>query len=307
MKKILALVSCGLLIQGLCAQQTDSLMIRKIFNEALIHGESYHNLDYLCNKIGGRLSGSENAAHAVDYIEVVMKKLNSDSVFKQACMVPHWVRGVKEEAKILTKGKTAEVHICALGGSIATAEKGITAQVIEVQNFDELKALGKEKITGKIIFYNRPMDATQINTMHAYGGAVGQRWAGAMQAAPYGAIGVVVRSMSLSKQDFAHTGGMGYNDTIPKIPACAISTNDADALSKALKAQSDLKFYFKMSCKMLEDVPSFNVVAEIKGSEIPEKIIVVGGHLDSWDTGDGAHDDGAGVVIIKITLRFRNQ
>ena len=296
MKKIFALlILIGISNHGI-AQNTDSLFIRKIFTEALVNGESYQNLDYLSNKIGGRLSGSENAAKAVVYIESVMKKLNADAVFKQECMVPHWVRGAKEEAKIITNLKSVDANICALGGSIATGEKGITAQVIEVHHFDELKVLGKEKIKGKIIFYNRPMDATLINTMHAYGGAVGQRWAGAMQAAPYGAVGVVVRSMSLSKQDFPHTGAMGYSDTIPKIPACAISTNGADVLSRTLKSNPDLQFYFKMNCEKLADVPSFNVVAELKGSANPERIIVVGGHLDSWDTGDGAHDDGAGVV-----------
>ena len=296
MKKLAILCSLFLFSSLSQAANEDSLMLRKIFNEALTKGESYHNLDYLCNKIGGRLSGSENAAKAVDYAEAIMKKLGADTVYKQACMVPHWVRGAKEEAKIMLKGKATNAAICALGGSIATPETGLTAPVIAIHNFEELKALGKENIKGKIIFYNRPMDPTLLNTMHAYGGAVRQRWAGAMQAAPYGAVGVVVRSMSLSLQDFPHTGGMGYNDTIPKIPACAISTNDAELLSKSLKANPDLKFYFKQNCKKLEDVPSFNVVAEIKGSESPEKIIVVGGHLDSWDTGDGAHDDGAGVL-----------
>lgn len=295
--KIIALAISLLLLNTFCwSANEDSLLLRKIFNEAFTHGESYHNLDYLCNKIGGRLSGSENAAKAVDYVHAVMKKLGADTVYKQACMVPHWVRGAKEEAKININGKLTSVAICALGGSISTPEKGLTASVIEVHSFDELKNLGKEKIKGKIIFYNRPMDPTLLNTMHAYGGAVGQRWAGAMEAAPYGAIGVVVRSMSLSLQDFPHTGGMGYNDTIPKIPACAISTLDAELLSKSLKSNPNLQFYFKQQCKKLEDVPSFNVVAELKGSERPEKIIVVGGHLDSWDTGDGAHDDGAGVM-----------
>lgn len=296
MKKLFLGVLLITLIKPIKAQNADSIMLRKIFDEALTHSPAYQNLEYLCTKIGGRLSGSDNAAKAVLYVEGIMAKLGADSVYKQACMVPHWVRGDKESAKIINKQKVHEVSICALGGSIATSETGITAKVIEVHSFDELKILGAERIKGKIVFYNRPMDPKLLNTMHAYGGAAGQRWAGASQAAPFGAIGVVVRSMSLSKQDFPHTGSMGYEDSIAKIPACAISTNGADLLSDMLKENPNLQFFFKQSCKKLEDAPSFNVLAEIKGSEKPEKIIVVGGHLDSWDTGQGAHDDGAGVM-----------
>ncbi|MBL0049486.1 MAG: M20/M25/M40 family metallo-hydrolase [Bacteroidetes bacterium] len=296
MKKLIFGILLITWIKPIQAQNADSIMLRKIFDEALTHSPSYINLEYLCTKFGGRLSGSENAAKAVLYVEGIMAKLGADSVYKQACMVPHWVRGDKESAKIISKQKTLDVSVCALGGSIATSETGITAKVIEVHSFDELKILGTEKIKGKIVFYNRPMDPKLLNTMHAYGGAAGQRWAGASQAAPFGAIGVVVRSMSLSKQDFPHTGSMGYEDSIVKIPACAISTNGADLLSDMLKDNPNLQFFFKQSCKKLEDEPSFNVLAEIKGSEQPEKIIVVGGHLDSWDTGQGAHDDGAGVM-----------
>ncbi len=289
------LLFCSLLL-NIEAQNLDSLMLRKIFTEALTHGESYKNLEFLCAKIGGRLSGSENAAKAVDYVESILKKLDVDTFYKQNCMVPHWVRGAKEEGKILLKGKTISVPVCALGGSVATHPKGIAAGVIEVHSFDELKVLGKEKIKGKIVFFNQAMDPTFFNTMHAYRGAAKQRSTGALQAAPYGAIGVVVRSLSLSKQDFPHTGAMGYSDTLPKIPACAISTNAADLLSQSLKSTPDLQFYFKQSCKKLPDTTSYNVLAEIKGTEQPEKIIVLGGHLDSWDLGEGAHDDGAGVM-----------
>ncbi len=296
MKKISFLICCLLSIQHLFAGQEDSLMIRRIFSEALTKGESYQNLQVLCSSIGGRLSGSENAAKAVEYISSVMKRLNADSVYKQACMVPHWVRGDAAEAKIIAKDKAVSLPVCALGGSIGTGAKGLTAQIVEVHSFDELKKLGKEKIKGKIVFYNRPMDPTLINTMHAYGGAAKQRYSGAMEAAPYGAIAVVVRSLSLSKQDIAHTGAMGYADTIAKIPGCAISTNAADLLSESLKKNPELSFYLRLNCESLPEVQSYNVVAELKGQSEPEKIIVFGGHLDSWDTGQGAHDDGAGVV-----------
>jgi len=293
---------CGLNL--LNAQNSDSIMLRKIFSEALTNSDSYTNLEYLCKNIGPRLSGSENAAKAVEYVNEIMNKKGFDRVFKQACMVPHWVRGVKEEGKIILGDKAIPVGICALGGSIATADKGLRAQVIEVKSKEELIALGKEKIKGKIVFYNRAMDPTLINTMRAYGGAANQRYAGAIPAAQYGAVGIVVRSLSLSKQNFAHTGVTNYSDTIAKIPACAISTNGADELSQLLKSNPNLEFYFKQSCQSLADVPSHNVVAEIKGTASPEKIIVVGGHLDAWDLGEGAHDDGAGVMQSIEVLRI---
>ncbi len=277
--------------------QSDSVVIRKIFTEALTNGRSYSNLDQLANGIGGRLAGSPGAAKAVEWTKKAMIAAGADTVFLQECMVPHWVRGEKEIARFM--GPAAErkaLAICALGNSVATPTAGLSAGIVEVKEFSELEKLGKSKIQGKIVFFNRPMDPSRIATFHAYGGAVMQRVGGPSIAAKYGAVGVVVRSMSLIKEDAPHTGVTIYNDTFPKIPACAISTNDADFLSEKLKKYPESKFFFKMSCKMLPDERSHNVVAEIRGSERPEEIIVVGGHLDSWDNGDGAHDDGAGIV-----------
>ena len=213
-------------------------------------------------------------------------------------MVPHWVRGEKEVAYILINNKKTTVPVCALGGSIATDKKGLTAEVIEVHSIKELADLGTEKIKGKIVFYNRPMDNAQIESMNAYGGAVDQRYAGAKEASKFGAVATIVRSMNLRLDNFPHTGAQSYGD-IPKlqyIPTAAISTNAAELLSKMLKQNPNLKFYLKQSCETLKDVLSYNVIGEIKGSETPEKIMVVGGHLDSWDLADGSHDDGAGVV-----------
>ena len=165
-----------------------------------------------------------------------------------------------------------------------------------------LKEAGVDKIKGKIVFFNRPMDPNKVNTFAAYGGAVDQRGAGASQAAQYGAVGVIVRSMNLRSDDFPHTGSMRYSGG-NMIPAAAISTNGADALSQAIKANTQIKFYFKQNCKTFEDAPSFNVIGEIKGSESLEEIIVVGGHLDSWDLAEGAHDDGTGCVQSIEVLR----
>ena len=287
--------------------QQDSMMIKQLFNTSLNDGQSYQWLDYLSNNIGSRLSGSLGAELAVDYTKEQMIDLDLDNVWLQPVMVPKWTRGAKEYAYIETApGVTSIANICALGGSVPTPYGGLKAKVVEVKSFEELKELGREKIQGNIVFYNRPMQDDLIQTMRAYGGAVGQRYSGASEAAKYGAVGVIVRSMSLSQDDFPHTGAMSYGDT-PKdlrVPACAISTNGANYLSATLKLQPNLLFYFNQNCKSHPDVQSYNVIGEIRGSESPNKFIVVGGHLDSWDLGDGSHDDGAGCVQSLEVLRL---
>jgi len=219
--------------------------------------------------------------------------------------VPHWVRGEKEEAHYLANNTKYDVPICALGSSVATPNNGISGEVIEVQSLEEADKLG-EKLKGKIVFFNRPFDDTHIHTFRAYGGCVDQRGNGAEVAGKHGAIGVIVRSMTHSIDDFPHTGNMNYGDTQEdkKIPAAAISTKAANLLSQHLKENPNLSFYFKQNCKTLPDAPSFNVIGEITGSKFPEKYITVGGHLDSWDIGDGAHDDGAGIVQSIEVLRL---
>jgi len=281
--------------------------IKKIFDEALTNGRSYEMLEFLSNNIGGRLSGSPQAAAAVEYTRQKMIEYGFDTVFLQPVMVPHWVRGEKESGRIIsTTFGSIEVNICALGNSIGTGSNGISSSVVEVTDFEELKEIGN-KVKGKIVFFNRPMDPTRIQTFSAYGGAVNQRGNGASEAAKYGAIGVVVRSMTHSQDDFPHTGAMSYTEGTPKIPAVAISTNDANLLSKILKNDPQLQFYFESHCEMKPDVLSFNVVGELQGSEYPDEYIVVGGHLDSWDLGDGSHDDGAGCVQSIEVLRLFKQ
>lgn len=288
-------------------QEKDAVVLKSIFDTALLEGKSYDWLDYLSNNIGGRLSGSIEAEKAVAYTQKELEKLGLDKVWLQPVMVPKWVRGFPEYAYIETApGLTSVTNICALGGSIATTDGGLKAEVIEVKGVEDLKTLGEEKIKGKIVFYNRPMQANLISTFEAYGGCVDQRYSGAMEAAKYGAVGVVVRSMNLKKDDFPHTGSMSYGDLPPsqRIPACAISTNGADYLSSALKLKPDLKFYFKQNCKVFPDVESYNVIGEITGSQYPNRYMIVGGHLDSWDLGDGSHDDGAGCVQSMEVLRL---
>ena len=279
--------------------QSDKQVIKKIFDSSLSESIGYELLDYLSNEIGGRLSGSLNAEKAVKWGKKELENIGFDRVWLQNVLVPKWVRGPKEFALIETQpGITFNVDVCALGGSVATPSVGIKAKVLEVSNFEELKILGKEKIDGKIVFFNRPMQSNVINTFQAYGDAVNQRVNGAAEAVKYGAIGVIVRSMTLRLDDFPHTGVMSYGNLTQskKIPAAAISTNSAEKLSDLLKINPNLKFLLRQQCKEFDDVISHNVIAEIKGSEFPNEIILVGGHLDSWDLGDGSHDDGAGIV-----------
>jgi hypothetical protein len=307
MKKLWLLLLCSSL--SLHAQKKEGLkrQIKKIYQEALTQGKSYDWLDHLTNQIGGRLSGSLNAEWAVKWAKEELDALPLDSVWLQAVMVPKWVRGTFEYANIESSpGNTINVNICALGGSIATPSVGIRANVIEVKHIDDLAKLGKEKIKGKIVFFNRPMQADLVNTFKAYGGAVDQRYSGAAEAAKYGALAVIVRSLNFRLDDYPHTGVMSYGD-LPinkRIPAAAISTNHAELLSSMIALNPKLRFFIKQNCKNYPEVKSYNVIAEIKGQESPEKIILVGAHLDSWDLGDGAHDDGAGVVQSMEVLRL---
>ena len=312
MKKLSLLLISGLLIISCKTEQKetqlisksfsaeekiDSTQIKHFFNSALTEGKSYEWLRDLTTNVGSRLSGSEGAAKSVIWSEKLMKEVGLDSVWLQPVMVPHWVRGEKEVANYQFNGKNVNVPVCALGGSIATPKNGITAQVIEVKSIEEAEKLG-DKATGKIVFFNGAFDNTLIHTFKAYGGCVGQRFGGAAAVGKFGAKAVIVRSMTNGIDDYPHTGSMGYGD-IPKseyIPSAAISSRAAENLSKHLKENPTLKFYLKQSCETLPDAPSHNVVGEIKGSENPDKIMVIGGHLDSWDLGDGAHDDGTGIV-----------
>jgi hypothetical protein len=285
----------------------DSTKLRAIYTASLTNGKSYDWLNYLSNKIGGRLAGSEGDKKAVIWGLSELNKLKLDSVWLQPVTVPHWVRGEKEEAYVQTQYGNFKTEICALGGSIATPAEGVLAEVIEVQSLKEVEELG-EKVKGKIVFYNRPMPVDKINTFKAYGASGDQRYSGARVAGKFGAVGAIVRSLNLKMDNFPHTGAMSYgsNAENEKIPTAAISTNGAKMLSTLLdqKDKIQLKFFFKQSCQNLPESVSNNVIGEIKGSEYPNEIIVVGGHLDSWDIGDGSHDNGAGIVQSMEVLRL---
>jgi hypothetical protein len=284
----------------------DQAVVNAIFEEALRHGKAYDMLYFLTKKIGGRISGSPQAAAAVEWAYQVLDTMGAEKVWKQGVLVPRWLRGGPEIGRVVNSHSLGAFNlpVCALGGSVATPPAGITAQVVEVRSFDDLRKLGKDKVKGKIVFFNRSMDPRFANTFYAYGNCVDQRWAGAMEAAKLGAVGVLVRSMTLALDDYPHTGSMGYEEGITKIPAMALSTKGAMTLSRLMKEQNDLRFYMYQSCQTMPDVLSYNVVAEIRGSEYPDEIILVGGHLDSWDLGEGAHDDGAGCVQSMEVMRL---
>ena len=308
MKKIFLSSISGVLFLffiNVSAQNGDSLAIRRIFTSALADSSSYANLRYLTTKIGGRLAGSPQSLKAVKWAEKVFEGIHPDTVYLQECMVRHWERGEKEIAKVTSvKAGNHDLHVCALGGSIGTGNIGLSAKVIEIRDYDDLKKLGKEHVTGKIVFINHPADPTFYNTFASYGGTAGYRVRGAVQAAWYGAIAMIDRSATPAHDNSPHTGIMHYADTVKKIPAFSISTNDADKLNQWLKTDPELKLFLRTTCHEGPEVTSYNAIGEIRGLVHPEQIITVGGHIDSWDIGQGAHDDGAGAMESIDVLRL---
>lgn len=294
MKKIAtaaAAMACFLLA---FTQNQDSLMIRRMADDILINGKAYEDLRVLCKEIGPRLSGSSNAQKAVEATAIMLKKAGADTVYLQPCMVPRWVRGDKEQGVVYWGKNSKSLNVCALGMSIGTPKAGIKAEVLEVANFEELKKLGEENVKGKIVFFNYPMRPELV--FGGYGDAVRYRGNGPIEAAKLGAVAVMIRSVTHALDDNPHTGSTRYDSAVKKIPAMACSTKDAEWLHDLLKKEKKVELFMKMNCSQFPDVLSYNVIGEMRGSEKPEEIIVAGGHLDSWDLGEGAHDDGAGCV-----------
>ncbi|HEY4288102.1 MAG TPA: M20/M25/M40 family metallo-hydrolase [Puia sp.] len=302
------------------AQTTDdSLLIRRLADTILTDGRTYGNLHLLTKTVGARLSGSAGYYKAEKWGQQVLQEASADKVWLQECMVPHWVRGGKDSAWWSTipvrKGRSGskpggnidvvKLDILALGNSVGTGPKGITAPVILVHNFDELEQ-HKNELKGKIVFYNYPFNPLFVETFQAYSDAVRYRGAGASRAAKYGAVGVIVRSMSSSIDNTPHTGAMNYNDSFPKIPAVAVGLRDADNLAEVLKSKGEddsVIVFLRTNAHMLPDTAAHNVIGELKGTEFPDQYITVGGHLDSWDPAEGAMDDGAGCVQSIEVLR----
>ncbi|MEY3238062.1 MAG: hypothetical protein RI883_2163 [Bacteroidota bacterium] len=296
----------ALLFTGINAQNNDSIFIRSIYNSALTNGHAYEDLRSLCKDVGARVSGSAEAQMAVEWSKATMDKYNFDEVYLQEIKVPHWERGTAEAGWIRSKKHgLIKVNMLALGGSIGT-DGILEGEIVEFKHLDELKKAKKSAIEGKIVFLNQPMDEQQINTFKAYGGCYAIRGNGAVEGSKLGAKAVIIRSLGMPIDKHPHTGGMHYEDSIAKIPAAAISTEDAEKLSLMLTKEK-LEFVMEMDCRSYPDATSYNVIAEIKGSKSPNQIITFGGHLDSWDTGEGAHDDGAGVIHCLEALRILNE
>jgi carboxypeptidase Q len=282
----------------------DSFFIKKISDEILQNGQAHQNLYVLCKNIGQRLSGSAGMYKAEEWGVNTLTKASANATYKQECTVPHWIRGAKATAGFRTKNRNSfsDFNVASLGNAVGTGSKGITAKVIEIKSFDELEK-NKNNIAGKIVFFNYHFDKKLLGG--GYGDAVRYRATGPSQAAKYGALGVIVRSVTVANDDFPHTGALRYNDSFPKIPAVAIGTKQADFLSDDLRLRGfqDKNFYLQSNCKMLADTIAHNIIGELVGTQFPEEIITIGGHLDSWDLGEGAHDDGAGVVQSIEVLR----
>lgn len=282
----------------------DSAMIRTIYNEALENGRAYDDLRVLCKDIGNRLSGSVGADMAVEWGYNTLNGYDFDTVYLQEVMVPHWERGTKEKGYYKTSdGKATPVNLLALGGSIGTAGV-LNGEIIMFTSLDALQAANKSDVEGKIVFLAEHMRQSNVNTFRSYSESGKIRWAGAVSASEKGAKGIIIRSLSMSENDFPNTGVMSYSEEVDKIPAAAISTRDATTLERLINDQEQLDFYMEMGCENFPDKLSHNVIAEIKGKKHPNNIITVGGHLDSWDVGEGAHDDGAGVVQSMESLRI---
>ncbi len=311
---MLCLITVSFLHLSLLAQSDDSVFIRRIASDILTNGQAYENLRQLTKGIGSRLSGSQGMVKSEQWGLKALQLAGADHAWLQQCMVPHWVRGGRDQAtalyfhRVSPKDKAAKqvkksLDVLALGNSQGSM-KLLQAPVIEVKSFDELDRK-KDSVKGKIVFYNYPFNPTNVRTFESYRDAVAYRGQGPSRAARYGAAAVIVRSMSHSTDNFPHTGSTSYADSLPKIPALAVGLRDADWLSRELQ-QHPVRIELLTKGKFLPDTIGHNVIGELKGSQFPDEYITIGGHLDSWDPGEGAHDDGAGIVqTIEILRAFK--
>jgi carboxypeptidase Q len=283
--------------------------LKQLQKGALESDYAYRQVAHLANNIGPRLSGSAQAAKAVEYVAAELKALGCD-VQLEKVMVPHWVRGEETAALVQFPGQpsntTQKIVLCALGGSVPTPNEGIEAEVIAVKNFDELKSMPREKVAGKIVLFNYPFDkqmAAEGRSFKAYGEAVVYRGEGPSAAARQGAVACLIRSVGSADYRLPHTGLTDYAKDAPKIPAGAVTAEDADLIVDLLR-QGPVKMKLILTPQTLPDAESANVIADIKGSEHPEQVVIVSGHLDSWDLGTGAIDDGAGVAVSMETANL---
>jgi len=307
MKKWILLMATLSGVCGLNAQTDDEKdFVEACYNYALTENKGYNDLRYLCKNIGARLSGSEELEEAIVWADTLLNSIGADKVYLQDVTVPHWERGSENGYFYSITGRN-KIKLTALGGSVGTGNYKITAPVVKFNTLEALEQADSSLVSGKIVFINKPFDETYINTFKAYSSCASQRFWGAVKAAEKGGIAVLVRSLSNSHDQHPHTGVMGYKEGVDSIPAVALSLVSADKLSNDLDIDSTVSLSLKVNTIIHKDALSHNVVAELKGSTYPDEIITIGAHIDSWDIGEGAHDDGAGVVQVIETLRIFNE
>ncbi|MGQ0553211.1 MAG: M20/M25/M40 family metallo-hydrolase [Planctomycetota bacterium] len=277
-----------------------------LVREALVQGQAFTKLESLVSVAPHRLSGSAGLVAAIEWSRQAMLADGLQNVRLQPVLVPHWERGSVQELVLTAPPEVAGLRlpILALGGSVATPTDGLEAEVVEVHSWAQLDELGEAGVRGKLVFFNRPMDAALLDTGEAYGGAVDQRSRGAIAAAKLGGVGAIVRSMTTSLDDAPHTGAMRYDEAVTKVPGAAVSTRGAERLSALLTAGRPVRARLRLDCRTLPDAPSANVIGEIVGRERPEEVVVIGGHIDGWDVGQGAMDDGGGCCQAIEALRL---
>lgn len=265
----------------------------RIIGAALTSDRAYARLGHLTDHIGNRLSGSQSLERAIEWAIAEMKRDGLDNVHAERVMVPHWVRG-EESLEMLTP-VPRKLTMLGLGNSIGTTAEGIAAESVVVRSFSELEALG-EQLRGKIVVYNVPFTN--------YGATVQYRLSGASRAARYGAVAALVRSITPVSLQSPHTGAMAYDEGQPKIPVAAITIEAAELLQRIYDRGERTTLRLKMEARFLPDAESANVIAELKGSEKPDEVVLIGGHFDSWDVGQGAHDDGGGCIVAWEAVRL---
>jgi carboxypeptidase Q len=301
MKQIYVLLLLYIFANNLSAQQAntfqkDSTAIAKMQGYILENSVCYQDLKVLCKQIGNRISGSEAAAKAVEWGKEALRNAGATKVFLQPVMVPHWIRGNEEFSIKLNDGKKMAFHPLGLGNSIGTEQDGLYAPIIEVRDMKELETLGSDNINGKIVFFSHAWNQHIANPFDEYGNSVYYRWAGPSLAAKFGAVACIIRSAGSAYDNFAHTGSMRYDSLYKKIPAMALSFVEADQLQKLIRDKNVKQAMLRSTSHFAEEVLSYNVVGEWIGTDLKNEYVTVGGHLDSWDVGEGAHDDGAGCV-----------
>ncbi|TDH26553.1 peptidase M28 family protein [Segetibacter sp. 3557_3] len=304
MKKLLVILFLSPLA-GYAQEVPDSTFIRQISDDVLRNGRAYDLLRELTKKIGARLSGSPQFARAVQWGEQSMRTLKPDTVFLQSCMLPHWVRGGEDKAEVVAIGNKKQLrslNVLALGNSLGSGSKGVTGQVLAVADFDELEQRRSE-VKGKIVYYNAAFNPTNLRPGKSYGETGIYRRIGASRAAKYGAVAILIRSLTEATDNHPHTGVMAYNDSFPKIPAAALGNRDADYLWNVARQGAPVSVKLTTNGKLLPDTPGHNVIAELRPNTASNEYITIGGHLDSWDVNEGAHDDGTGVVQTMEVLR----